>query len=65
MGYPGGLPRCLEPMEYRSSTGDADPVCWRPKGHGERGTRAARRHLSRTAFLNELARSKKNRGRYR
>jgi len=48
-------------MEYRRSTADPDPVCWRPKGHERGGTRAALRHLSRVAYLNELARSQKNR----
>jgi hypothetical protein len=52
-------------MAYRSSTGDADPVCYRPEGHESGGTRAARRHLSRTAYLNEQRRSQKNRHRYR
>lgn len=61
MGWPSHRPRCLEPMEYRRSTADPDPVCWRPKGHERGGTRAALRHLSRVAYLNELARSQKNR----
>lgn len=65
MGYASGLPRCLEPMRRWGPESDPDPVCWRPRGHGRGGTRAARRHLSRTAYLNELARSQENRGRYR
>lgn len=65
MGEPSHRPRCLEPMRRWSSDSDPDPACWRPAGHGDRGTRASLRHLSRTAYLNELRRSQKNRGRYR
>lgn len=67
MGYPSERPRCLVPMQPSSQTEDPDPVCWRPKGHDTRtpATRASLRHLSRVAYLNELARSRRNRGNYR
>lgn len=66
MSYPSDKPRCLAPMQYRSPSGDPDPVCWRPRGHEQRGgTRAAKRHLSRTAYLNELARGRRDKGRFR
>jgi hypothetical protein len=67
MGWPSHRPRCLAPVGYRSSAGDPDPVCWRVKGHAEREEAAGRpvRHLSRRAYLNELARSQKARGNYR
>lgn len=67
MGYPSDQPRCLAPMQYRSSSGDPDPVCWRPKGHDAKDppTRASLRHLSRVAYLNELARSRRDKGRFR
>ena len=55
---PFGRPRCLEPVRRHSAESDPDPVCWRPKGH------TANRHLSRRAYLNELARSQRNRGKY-
>ena len=64
MGWPADRPRCLAPMEYRSSVEDPDPACHRPKGHERGGTRAARRHLSRVAYLNEQERSRRNRNRY-
>lgn len=63
MGYPSHRPRCLHPMEYRGPAGDPDPVCWRPEGHDakEPPTKASLRHLSRRAYLNELARNRKSR----
>lgn len=57
-------PRCLAPMEYRSSVGDPDPRCHRPAGHEAGGTRASRRHLSRAAYENEKRRSRRNRRRW-
>lgn len=65
MGWPADRPRCLEPMRRWSTESDPDPACHRPRGHEQGGTRASRRHLSRAAYLNEQARSRKNRGRYR
>lgn len=60
-------PRCLAPMRYSTVTEDPDPRCHRPAGHDakEPATRASLRHLSRVAYLNELARSRRNRGNYR
>lgn len=57
-------PRCLHPMQRHGPESDPDPVCWRPKGHESRGgTNAAKRHLSRRAYLNERRRRQENRAR--
>jgi hypothetical protein len=55
-------PRCLKPMRRKGRNADLDPVCWRPVGHEEKGTtKAAERHLSRRAYLNELRRAARHR----
>lgn len=58
MSAPYGRPLCLEPMRRHGPQSDPDPVCWRPAGH------TPNRHLSRRAYLRELARKQRTRGRY-
>lgn len=50
-------PRCGHPMQPRTDN-EHNPRCDRPAGH------TPNRHLSRTAYRNELARTRKNREKY-